>query len=105
MPELTSVRPLSTERGYLFKGSADSNLAHHWHSSPERMVLVSGEPHVKYDGQEKAIMKLRTYAYGSAELPHAYCAPGDPCAMFFAFELPVVIAAGDRCKPNKGVRS
>jgi len=54
------------------------------------MVLVSGEMHVTYGGQETATLKPGTYAYGPAKLAHkAYCAGRDPCVLFIAFESPV----------------
>jgi uncharacterized RmlC-like cupin family protein len=62
----------------------------HWHSSAERMVLVAGELHVTYDGQEAAILKPGTYAYGPAKRPHSgLCASSAPCVLFIAFESPV----------------
>jgi mannose-6-phosphate isomerase-like protein (cupin superfamily) len=41
------------------------------HTSPERMVLVSGELHVTYEGQEPTVQKTGMCAYGPAELPHS----------------------------------
>lgn len=65
-------------------------LPEHWHTSAERMILVSGEMHVSYQGQETRILKPGTYAYGPAKLPHkAYCAAGSPCVLFIAFESPL----------------
>lgn len=62
----------------------------HWHSSAERMVLVAGELPVTYDGQEAAILKPGTYAYGPAKRPHSgLCASSAPCVLFIAFESPV----------------
>ena len=66
------------------------SLPHHWHSSAERMVLVSGELEVAYDGQRPALLKPGMYAYGPAKLPHtATCKQGDACVLFIAFEGPV----------------
>lgn len=68
----------------------DTAIRHHWHTSAERMVLISGEFHVDYDGHDTVVMRPGTYAYGPAGLPHeAYCAPGDECILFIAFEEPV----------------
>jgi len=68
----------------------DTPVAHHWHTSAERMVLISGEFHVDFDGHDPVVMRPGTYAYGPARLPHdAYCAPGDDCILFIAFEEPV----------------
>lgn len=73
-----------------FKVPAKSTIPLHLHTSPERMVLVAGELHVTYDGQEKAVLKVGTYAYGPAKLPHnGYCASDVPCVLFIAFESPL----------------
>ncbi len=73
-----------------FKVPAGSAIAPHTHTSAERMVLVSGELHVTYEGQEAAVLKPGTYAFGPPGRPHsAYCAKGDPCVLFIAFESPL----------------
>ena len=73
-----------------FKVPAKSTVPLHFHTSPERMVLVAGELHVTYDGQKKAVLKPGTYAYGPAKRPHkAYCASTVPCVLFIAFESPL----------------
>ena len=65
-------------------------VPHHRHTSAERMVLVAGELHVRYDGQEPVVLKPGTYAYGPAELPHTgICTSSGPCVLFIAFEQPV----------------
>lgn len=67
-----------------------SEVPHHWHSSAERMVLVSGELLVDYDGQDPVVMRAGTYAYGPARLPHdAQCRSKEDCILFIAFEGPV----------------
>jgi uncharacterized RmlC-like cupin family protein len=54
------------------------------------MVLVAGELHVTYLGQDAAILKPGTYAYGPAKRPHSgLCASAVPCVLFIAFESPV----------------
>lgn len=73
-----------------FKVPAKSTIPLHLHTSPERMVLVAGELHVTYDGEEKAVLKVGTYAYGPAKLPHkGYCPSDVPCVLFIAFESPL----------------
>jgi quercetin dioxygenase-like cupin family protein len=73
-----------------FKLPPGVEAPHHWHTSAERMVLVSGELRVTYDGHEPLVLTPGTYAYGPAKLPHtAACADGDPCVLFIAFEEPV----------------
>jgi quercetin dioxygenase-like cupin family protein len=74
----------------LFKVPGDFTIPLHWHTSAERMVLLSGELHVTYEGQQAAIVAAGSYAYGPAERPHeAYCARGDDCVLFIAFEAPL----------------
>lgn len=73
-----------------FKVPPGSVIPSHIHTSAERMVLVSGELEVTYEGQAPAILKVGTYAYGPAKHPHkAVCAKGAPCVLFIAFESPL----------------
>lgn len=73
-----------------FKVPANFTIPSHWHTSAERMVLVSGEMDVTYEGQKTITLKTGTYAYGPAKLPHkAVCAKGAPCVLFIAFESPL----------------
>lgn len=62
----------------------------HRHTSPEHMVLVAGELEVTYAGQKPLTMRVGSYAYGPAQLPHAgRCVSKDPCVLFIAFESPM----------------
>ncbi len=73
-----------------FKLQGGTTAPHHWHTSAERMVLISGELHVDYDGQDPVVMSPGTYAYGPAKLPHVTsCESDEPCILFIAFEEPV----------------
>lgn len=82
--------PAKENADVFFKVPANFTIPHHWHTSAERMVLVSGELHVTYDGHETTTLKPGTYAYGPAKLPHkAFCAKGAPCVLFIAFESPI----------------
>jgi quercetin dioxygenase-like cupin family protein len=73
-----------------FKVPGKSTIPLHWHTSPERMMLVAGELHVTYDGQKKAVLRPGTYAYGPAKRPHqGFCASKSPCVLFIAFESPL----------------
>ena len=82
--------PAKTNADIFFKVPASFDIPHHWHTSAERMVLVSGELQVTYDGQKPVTLKPGMYAYGPAKLPHkASCAKGDPCVLFIAFESAV----------------
>ena len=74
-------------------GGADLPL--HWHTSAERMVLVAGELHVAYEGQQMSVLKPGTYAYGPARRAHSgRCVSAAPCILFIAFESPLDAMAG-----------
>jgi quercetin dioxygenase-like cupin family protein len=82
--------PARNNADIFFKVPGGFEIPQHWHNSSERMVLVSGEMTVRYEGQAPVTLKPGTYAYGPARLAHsATCAKGDPCVLFIAFELPV----------------
>lgn len=79
-----------------FKVPGGAKIAAHTHTSAERMVLVSGELTVTYDGHDATVLRPGTYAYGPARLPHsARCAEGEACVLFIAFEAPVDAFEGD----------
>ena len=82
--------PAKANVDIFLKVPGKSTLPLHTHTSAERMILVSGEMHVTYEGQKKMILKAGGYAYGPAKLPHeAYCASKAPCVLFIAFEAPL----------------
>lgn len=82
--------PAKPNADIFFKLPPNTRVPHHWHTSAERMVLVSGELHVTYDGQPTVVLRPGSYAYGPARLGHdAHCADGDPCVLFIGFEEPV----------------
>ena len=65
-------------------------LANHTHTSAERIILVSGELRVQYQGQTAVTLRAGDYAYGPAGLPHtAKCLSAGPCTLFIAFEQAV----------------
>ncbi len=82
--------PAKPNSDIFFKVPANFEIPNHWHTSAERMVLVSGELHVTYEGQKTTVLKPGMYAYGPAKLAHkASCKKGDPCVLFIAFEQPI----------------
>ena len=82
--------PAKNNADIFLKVPANSTLPRHWHTSAERMVLISGELHVTYDGQKTAVLKPGSYAYGPAKQPHkGECKSAGPCVLFIAFESPV----------------
>lgn len=88
--------PAKPNADIFFKVPANFTIPKHWHTSAERMTLVSGTLHVTYDGHKTAMLKPGMYAYGPSKLPHsAYCAKGAPCVLFIAFESPVDAIASD----------
>jgi quercetin dioxygenase-like cupin family protein len=73
-----------------FKVPAKAEIPLHTHTSAERMVLVSGELHVTYEGQTSTRLTPGTYAYGPAGRAHAgTCVSDVPCVLFIAFESPL----------------
>ncbi len=73
-----------------FKVPANLTIPRHWHTSPERIVMVSGQLEITYDGQQPIVLKPGMYAYAPAKLPHkASCVSDDPCTLFIAYEGPV----------------
>ena len=82
--------PAKNNLDILFKVPSDFAIPHHWHTSAERMVLVSGNMVVTYDNQKSERIETSMYAYGPSKRPHtAYCEKGDPCILFIAFEEPL----------------
>jgi len=82
--------PTKRNLDILFKVPADFSIPHHWHTSAERMILLSGNMKVTYDNQKSEMIKTGMYAYGPAKRAHtAYCEKGDPCVLFIAFEEPL----------------
>jgi mannose-6-phosphate isomerase-like protein (cupin superfamily) len=82
--------PAKPNLDVFFKVPGDFKIPHHWHTSAERMVLVSGTLKVTYDNHDSEVIKAGMYAYGPPKLPHtAYCEKGDPCILFIAFEEPL----------------
>jgi quercetin dioxygenase-like cupin family protein len=82
--------PSQPNADVLFKVPGRSEIARHMHASAERMVLVSGELLVTYEGQPESRLTPGTYAYGPAGRPHAgRCVSEVPCILVIAFEGPV----------------
>jgi quercetin dioxygenase-like cupin family protein len=82
--------PAERNADVFFRVPPESVLPRHWHTSAERMVLVSGELHLTFDGPPTEVARPGTYIYGGAGLPHeGRCAAGDPCILFIAFEEPI----------------
>lgn len=62
----------------------------HSHTSAERMVLVTGELEVQYQGRSPIVLQTGQYAYGPAGLAHtAFCRSAGPCTLFIAFDTEV----------------
>lgn len=82
--------PAEPNSDVFFKLPAGTTAPLHTHTSAERMVLVSGEMQVRYEGQAPVVLTAGTYAYGPANLAHdATCNSDEDCVLFIAFEGPV----------------
>lgn len=78
----------NTDVVFQFDGGLD--LPNHWHNSAERMILISGELQVTYEGESTRVMKQGNYAFGPAKKPHtAKCISKKPCVLFVGFNKPV----------------
>ena len=95
MPKSCSIAvlqgdPAEPNADIFFKMEGNTEVPNHWHHSAERMVLVSGEMKVEYEGQKPKVIDVNSYAYGPAERRHkAACISEDPCVLFIAFEEPI----------------
>jgi quercetin dioxygenase-like cupin family protein len=82
--------PAKPNADVFLKVAGGKALPAHTHTSAERMVLVSGQLDVKYEGAALTTLTPGEYAYGPAKLPHqATCKSSAPCVLFIAFEGPV----------------
>ncbi|MCO4822158.1 MAG: cupin domain-containing protein [Flavobacteriaceae bacterium] len=74
---------------FFFKIEPNTKVVNHTHNSPERMVLISGDLEVQYQGEKPVILKAGTYAYGPSGKPHkAKCLDNGPCVLFVAMVDP-----------------
>ena len=68
----------------------------HAHTSAERMVLVTGELEVQYQGRSAVVLQTGQYAYGPAKVPHAaQCRSQESCTLFIAFDTEVDVLPFD----------
>lgn len=89
--------PAEPNTDVYFKIPANSEVPEHTHTSAERMILVSGELEVKYEGEQPKTLRPGSYAYGPAGKPHSASCGDTPCVLFIAFEEPVdAIAVSER---------
>ena len=81
--------PAEKNADIFFKVPASANIPMHTHTSPERMILVSGQMEVTYEGEKTQTLKEGSYAYGPANKPHSAKCGDAPCVLFIAFEDPI----------------
>lgn len=88
--------PAKANVDVFFKLPGKSVLPLHWHTSAERMTLVSGKLKITYNGQKETVVKAGSYMYGPPKLAHkGYCASTEPCILFIAFESPLDAVPGE----------
>ncbi|WP_019668947.1 cupin domain-containing protein [Eudoraea adriatica] len=74
---------------FFFKIEPNTQVVNHTHNSPERMILISGDLEVQYEGEKPVVLKAGSYAYGPAGKPHkAKCLDNGPCVLFVAMVDP-----------------
>lgn len=81
--------PAEKNSDIYFKVPANAEIPNHIHTSAERMILISGELEVTYEGEQPQTLNPGNYAYGPAEKPHSAKCGDSPCVLFIAFEEPV----------------
>jgi quercetin dioxygenase-like cupin family protein len=82
--------PAKPNADIYFKIPGGYEFPAHWHTSAERMVLVSGKLDVTYQGQDTTHLKKGMYAYGPAKaVHHGKCISKEECVLVIAFEEPV----------------
>lgn len=82
--------PAQPNADVFFQVPPGYTIAAHSHTSPERMVLVTGELEVMYQGRSAVVLQAGQYAYGPAKAPHVgTCRSKVPCTLFIAFDEPV----------------
>ena len=59
--------PAAPNADIFFRVPGDFAIPLHRHTSAERMVLVSGEMTVAYEGQPPAVIRTGDYAFGPAQ--------------------------------------
>ncbi|HEY0593421.1 MAG TPA: cupin domain-containing protein [Thermoanaerobaculia bacterium] len=99
--------PSKPNADIFFKVPANAEIPSHWHTSAERMVLVSGKMTVRYDGAEPVVLRPGMYAYGPAKAAHsASCGGEGPCVLFIAFESPVdAVAVETKAADEKAIEA
>lgn len=74
---------------FFFRIEPNTEVVNHTHNSPERMILISGDLEVQYEGEKSVVLKAGTYAYGPGGKPHkAKCLDNGPCVLFVAMVDP-----------------
>ena len=70
---------------FFFRVEPNTDIINHTHNSAERMILISGEMEVQYEGENPQLLKAGNYAYGPAKKPHrAKCLDKGQCVLFIA---------------------
>lgn len=82
--------PTKNDADVFLKIPAKAAVPNHFHTSSERMMLVSGELQVSIEGQQPITLKPGSYAYMPAKRPHeGLCVSDADCVLFIAFKEPV----------------
>lgn len=72
----------------LYRIPANHTVPNHWHTSPERIIVLEGTLEVTYEGEETQVLHKGDYAYGPAKKPHVAKSGDEPCTLFIAFVDP-----------------
>ena len=81
--------PSLPQADVFLKIPANYQIPPHKHTSPEHMILVSGEMKVHYAGQKPVTASEGTYLYGPAKAPHKASCGDSECVLFISFETKI----------------
>ncbi len=74
---------------FIFRIEPNTEVVNHTHNPSERMILMSGDLEVQYEGEQPVVLKAGSYAHAPAEKPHrAKCLDNGPCVLFVAMVEP-----------------
>jgi len=88
--------PAAGRSDVFLRSPANYTFPPHKHTSPERIVLVSGEMEMTYAGKAPVVVSAGGYTFVPGSMPHAArCLAKGPCVMFIAFQSPIDAEAAE----------
>ncbi len=87
-----------------FRVPPNYTIPKHWHSSEERITVLTGKMKLLSEGEAESIVTKGAYLYGPPKHPHGgYCFPGEVCllAINFSKGADVFLGDGKKAAENK----